>query len=142
MVCSKWKEHDHTFLWVLVCVTLLLFGLGYHMQEDGKVNFKVLKVGILKLSLLNYCNSLRENVLPYQQPPSLSLRVHVHVKESFLLAGKVINHCFTWRWEESLLGNKGFHFTHERAKDFHSICLTKYYYRYLLFRKLRQLKIF
>ena len=73
------------------------------MQQDGKVNFKVLKVGTLELNVLSYCNSLRQNVFPYRQPPSLFLSVHVHVKESFLLAGKVINHCFTWSWEESLL---------------------------------------
>jgi len=28
-------------------------GLGYHVKEDGKVNFEVLKVGILKLSVMN-----------------------------------------------------------------------------------------
>lgn len=31
----------------------LFFGLGYRMQEDGKVNFEVLKVGILKISVMN-----------------------------------------------------------------------------------------
>jgi len=73
------------------------------MQEDGKVNFKVLKVGTLELNVLSYCNSLRQNVFPYWQPPSLFLSVHVHVRESFLLAGIVMNHYFTWSWEESLL---------------------------------------
>jgi len=32
-----------------VYITLQFFVLGYHVQEDGKVNFEVLKVGILKL---------------------------------------------------------------------------------------------
>ena len=36
-----------------VCIILQFFALGYRMEEDGKVNFKVLKVGILKISLMN-----------------------------------------------------------------------------------------
>jgi len=40
---------EETFLWVSVYITLQFFVLGYHVQEDGKVNFEVLKVGILKL---------------------------------------------------------------------------------------------